>query len=121
MKDPSEKSYACGDRRRSQRTGCAHVGACAQSVHPARTDTTPDVVSHFRDAYNDCTLRYGDLKKQLAEDILKVTTPIRQRIMEIRDNDEYLSRVVRQGAEAARARASKTLAEVREIMGIRRI
>lgn len=83
--------------------------------------STPDVVSHFRDAYNDCTLRYGDLKKQLAEDILKVTTPIRQRIMEIRDNDEYLSRVVRQGAEAARARASKTLAEVREIMGIRRI
>lgn len=83
--------------------------------------STPDVVSHFREAYDNCTLRYGDLKKQLADDILKVTTPIRQRIMDIRDNDEYLSRVVRQGAEAARARASKTLAEVREIMGIRRI
>ena len=83
--------------------------------------STPDVVAHFREAYNDCTLRYGDLKKQLAEDILKVTTPIRQRIIEIRENDEYLSRVVRQGAEAARARASQTLAEVREIMGIRRI
>jgi len=82
--------------------------------------STPDVVAHFRDAYADCSIRYGDLKKQLAEDILKITLPIRQRILDIRDNDEYLSRVVKQGAERARERAAVTLAEVREIMGIRR-
>jgi tryptophanyl-tRNA synthetase len=82
--------------------------------------STPDVVTHFRDAYADCSIRYGDLKKQVAEDILKITLPIRQRILDIRDNDEYLSRVVKQGAERARERAAVTLAEVREIMGIRR-
>lgn len=80
--------------------------------------STPEVVAQFRDAYNDCSIRYGDLKKQLADDILKVTTPIRERIVDIRNNDEYLARVVKQGAEKAHEAAAKTLAEVREIMGI---
>ena len=80
-----------------------------------------DVIDHFRQAYADCSIRYGDMKKQLAEDILKVTLPIRERIMDIRSNDEYLSKVVKEGAERARYHAAKTLKDVREIMGIRRI
>lgn len=82
--------------------------------------STPDVVKHFRDAYADCSIRYGDLKKQLAEDILAVTTPIRERVNDILADDDYLRKVLAQGAEKARERASKTLAEVREIMGIRK-
>ncbi len=82
--------------------------------------STPDTAEHFRKAYADCSIRYGDLKKQLAEDILKVTLPIRERILDIRNDDEFISRVVRQGAEKARETASKTLADVREIMGIRK-
>lgn len=82
--------------------------------------STPDTLEHFKNAYADCSIRYGDLKKQLAEDILKTTLPIRERILDIRDNDEYLSRVVRQGQERAREAAAKTLREVREIMGIKR-
>lgn len=81
--------------------------------------STPDTLEHFRNAYADCSIRYGDLKKQLAEDILKVTLPIRERILDIQSNDEYLSRVVRHGAERAREAASKTLRDVREIMGIK--
>ena len=83
--------------------------------------STPDTLQHFKDAYADCSIRYGDLKKQLAEDILKVTLPIRERILEIQGDDEYLGRVVRQGAERARETAAKTLREVREIMGIKKI
>ena len=82
--------------------------------------STPDTLQHFKDAYADCSIRYGDLKKQLAEDILKVTLPIRERILDIQGNDEYLSKVVRQGAERARETAAKTLREVREIMGIKK-
>ena len=81
----------------------------------------PDVVKHFRDAYADCSIRYGDMKKQLAEDILKVTLPIRERILDIKDNDEYLSKVVARGAERAREYASATLRDVKEIMGIKKI
>ncbi len=54
--------------------------------------STPEVVTHFRDAYADCSIRYGDLKKQLAEDILKITAPIRERITDIRNDDAYLGR-----------------------------
>ena len=82
--------------------------------------STPEVVTHFRDAYADCSIRYGDLKKQLAEDILKITAPIRERITDIRNDDAYLGRVLREGADKARARASQTLREAREIMGIRK-
>ncbi|PID92575.1 MAG: tryptophan--tRNA ligase [Bacteroidetes bacterium] len=79
--------------------------------------STPDTLEHFRAAYNDCSIRYGDLKKQLAEDIIRFTTPIRERIHEIYTDDDYLRKVVKMGADKARESASKTLREVREILG----
>ena len=82
--------------------------------------STPEVVQQFRDAYADCSIRYGDLKKQLAEDILAVTNPIRERINDILADEDYLRRVVKRGAEKARESAAKTLADVRQIMGIRK-
>ena len=82
--------------------------------------STPDKVAFFTEAYNNCSIRYGDLKKEIAEDILKITAPIRERIKEIEGNDEYLHKAVALGAERARERASKTLREMREIMGIRK-
>lgn len=82
--------------------------------------SAPDTLQHFKDAYADCSIRYGDLKKQLAEDILKITLPIRERIMEVRNDDALMGRVLREGAEKARENAAKTLAEVREVMGIHR-
>jgi tryptophanyl-tRNA synthetase len=84
------------------------------------TVSTPDVVAHFDAAYNDCSIRYGDLKKQLAEDIILFTSPIRHRIEEILKDNEYLSKVAKDGADKARASASKTLNEVREIIGFRK-
>ena len=80
---------------------------------------TPDKVQYFLDAYNSCEIRYGDLKKEIAEDILAITTPIRERINDIKQDDAYLARVLRDGADRARARASQTLAAAREIMGIK--
>ena len=59
------------------------------------------------------------MKKQLAEDILKVTLPIRERILDIQNNDEYMRKVVKAGAEKARESAAKTLREVKEIMGFK--
>jgi len=81
------------------------------------TLSTPDTVKHFRDSYNDCTIRYGDLKKQLAEDMINFTTPIRKRINDISQDSDYLRKVVKMGAEKARESASKTVRDVREIIG----
>lgn len=76
-------------------------------------------LEYFREQHASCQIRYGDLKKQLAEDIIKVTDPIRLRINEILNDPVYLGRVVAQGAEKARASAAKTISEVREIIGYR--
>jgi tryptophanyl-tRNA synthetase len=76
-------------------------------------------VNYFTDKYASCEIRYGDLKKQLAEDIIKFTDPIRSRISELLSDNKYLAGVVANGAEKARASASKTVREVREIIGYR--
>ncbi|MBW7848116.1 MAG: tryptophan--tRNA ligase [Bacteroidales bacterium] len=81
--------------------------------------STPEVVNHFDEQYNNCSIRYGDLKKQLAEDMVAFTAPIRQKILDLAANEAYISKVARQGAEKARESASKTIREVREIIGFR--
>lgn len=82
--------------------------------------STPDTVKFFKEKYANCEIRYGDLKKQLAEDVIKLIAPINKRIKEIDSDNEYLSKVAKQGAEKARESALKTLKEVREIIGFRR-
>ncbi len=84
-----------------------------------RIVSSKEVYRHFDDLYNSCAIRYGDLKKQLAADIVAFTTPIRERILEIQADDAFLDRVVREGAERARESAARTLAEVRRIIGFR--
>jgi len=81
--------------------------------------SSEDTLSYFEDKYNSCEIRYGDMKKQLAEDIINTTSPIRERILEIQADDVYLRRVAEMGAEKARESARKTLREVREIMGFK--
>lgn len=82
--------------------------------------STPEVVTHFEEKWNTCDIRYGDLKKQLAEDIIRATSPIRERIIDIQNNEAYLAKVTKEGAEKARISAAKTLREVREIMGFKK-
>ncbi len=81
--------------------------------------STPDTVSFFDEAYNNCTVRYGDLKKQLAEDIISFTTPFREKILSLTEDTTYLRKVTSQGAEAARESAARTIREVREIIGFK--
>ncbi|NCO56329.1 MAG: tryptophan--tRNA ligase [Bacteroidetes bacterium] len=81
--------------------------------------SNPETVNYFNEKYNDCSIRYGDLKKQLAEDIISVTTPIREKIIELKSNNKYLRKVILMGAKKARESASKTIKEVREIIGFK--
>ena len=81
--------------------------------------STPDVYAQFDAQWNDCTLRYGDLKKQLAADITAFTAPIRERYMELIGNTQMLDDIAHRGAESARENAVKTLSEVRKIIGFR--
>ena len=84
-----------------------------------RIASTKETYDYFDAKWNDCTLRYGDLKKQIADDLCAIVAPIRQRIEEYSADNATLDRIAREGAEAARASAAATLAEVRKIIGFR--
>lgn len=84
-----------------------------------RVVSTDEVIAHYEEKWNSCEIRYGDMKKQLATDIIAVTTPIRKRILELEKDNDYLRKVAREGAEKARENASKTIADVRKIMGFK--
>ena len=79
----------------------------------------PETLAFFEEKYNTCQIRYGDMKKQLAEDMIRFTAPLREKMEEIEADELYLRKVVRAGAEKARESAAKTIREVREIIGFR--
>ncbi|MCH5179315.1 MAG: tryptophan--tRNA ligase [Prevotellaceae bacterium] len=79
--------------------------------------SSPEINAYFEEQWNTCQIRFGDLKKQLAEDLCKIVAPIRDRIEHFQSDDAFLERIAREGAERARASAAQTLREVREIVG----
>lgn len=78
-----------------------------------------DTYNFFLGKYQDGSIRYGDMKKQLAEDVIAFTSPLRERILELSADEAYLSRVAKMGAEKARESAGKTVADVRNIIGFK--
>ncbi len=86
-----------------------------------RVVSTPDTVAYFDDKYNNCEIRYGDMKKQLAEDMISFTAPFRERILELTGDTSYISKVARMGKEKAHESAAKTIREVRDIIGFKQM
>ena len=80
--------------------------------------STDEVVAKYEAAFNNCTIRYGDMKKQLAEDMVSFIAPIRKRVNEILDDETYLKNVMKAGAEKAVASAEATMQVVRNSMGL---
>lgn len=81
--------------------------------------STKDVVEKFEADYNNCTIRYGDLKKQLGEDMVKFISPIREKAQVILGDEKRLKQIMESGAEKARKSAEATMQLVREIMGLK--
>ena len=82
--------------------------------------STVDTIENFEIVYNNCTIRYGDMKKQLAQDMEVFLKPMREKISDALKNEAVLAKAAKNGAEKARESASKTLKEVREIIGFRK-
>ena len=77
-----------------------------------------DVVRKFEDDYQAGTIRYGDMKKELAEGMVAFIAPIREKAEAILNDLPYLRRVMEQGADKARASGQETLKLVREAIGL---
>ncbi len=80
--------------------------------------SSEEVLKKFEDDYNNCSIRYGDMKKQLAEDMVRFIAPVREKAEAIRNDEKYLKEVMEKGAEKARKSARATMALVREVMGL---
>jgi tryptophanyl-tRNA synthetase len=61
---------------------------------------------------------YGDFKAAVAEAVVDLLAPVRERYEELRPDEAALERSLNEGAEKARAIASETLAEVRSVIGV---
>lgn len=68
--------------------------------------------------YLSTGIRYGDLKKGLAEAIYEELKPIQEKRAELEANPEYVEQVIRDGAKRAQEIASKNLVEIKEKMGL---
>jgi tryptophanyl-tRNA synthetase len=78
-----------------------------------------ETYKHFDNQYTHGIIRYGDMKKQLAEDIILFTSPFREKMLDLAANESYLKKVAIMGAEKARASAGSTIREIREIIGFK--
>jgi tryptophanyl-tRNA synthetase len=81
--------------------------------------STSDVVEKFEQDYNNsstgnCKIRYGDFKKQLAEDMVSFIQPIREKAADLQNNKNELEKIIQQGADKARASANETIKLVRK-------
>jgi tryptophanyl-tRNA synthetase len=77
-----------------------------------------NTLEYFEQKFNNCSIRYGDMKKQLAEDMVKFISPIRGKVNKILKDEKYLQKVMKQGAEKSTANAEITMKKVRDAMGL---
>lgn len=81
--------------------------------------SAPETIHFFDEKYNTCSIRYGDMKKQLAEDMVTFLSPIREKIKELSADENKVYEILGDGGSKARASAAQTLRDVREIIGIK--
>lgn len=81
--------------------------------------SSEDSIKFFEEKYNDCSIRYGDLKKQLAEDMVNYFQPVREKIKELNENDKLVNEIIGDGGARARASTAQTIKDVREIVGLK--
>ena len=80
--------------------------------------SAPEVVEQFQSEYNTCTIRYGDMKKKLGEDMVQFMSPIREKTLDIMNDSGIIKTVLESGAEKARKSAGATMQIVRELVGL---
>ena len=80
--------------------------------------SSPEVINRFENEFNNCTIRYGDMKKQLAGDMVNFISPIRNQVEAILQDEKYLQYVMETGVAKAIESAKATMLQVRKAMGL---
>lgn len=80
--------------------------------------SSAETLASFDKQWADTSIRYGDMKKQLAVDMVSFTEPFRKKIKEIAADETYLKKVIKLGAEKARESAGETIKLARKAIGL---
>lgn len=78
-----------------------------------------ETINYFEEQYNECKIRYGDMKQQLAADMEDFIAPFREKIQELSNDEDYIKKVAREGAEKARESARSTVEAAKKAIGIK--
>jgi len=81
--------------------------------------SSPDIVEKFEYDFNHCQIRYGDMKKQLAEDMIRFVRPIREKAAALQNDPKQIDDLMAKGAAKARISAAATLTAVRKALGFK--
>jgi tryptophanyl-tRNA synthetase len=87
-----------------------------QLMHLVSEEST---AKKFREDFDKASVRYGDMKKQLAEDMVKFISPIREKANAIRNDEAFLNKIIKEGAERSRESANKTIEAARKAVGLK--
>lgn len=77
-----------------------------------------DVVTAYKKDFEDGTIRYGDMKNQLAEDIVTYLAPFREKRAELAASPVEVDQILDQSTTKARTIAQQTLSEVKAAIGL---
>ena len=86
-----------------------------------RQVSSPETYHFFIEKYNksslnNCLIKYGEFKNQLAEDLIKFLTPIREKTTQILNDEDHIKKIIKKGTEKARISAQNTLDIVKKSM-----
>lgn len=76
------------------------------------------IAAKFKEDYKNGQLQYSTFKPMLANVIIGALKPIREKRKELARHKDYVSAILKVGAEKAREIAEKTMREVREKVGL---
>lgn len=77
-----------------------------------------NIVANFEEDYKEGKLQYSKLKPMLANILILTLKPIQARRKELEENRDYVAGVLAKGAEEAQEMATKTMSEVKKLVGL---
>jgi tryptophanyl-tRNA synthetase len=81
--------------------------------------STPEILAKFEYDFNHCQIRYGDMKRQLAGDMIRFIQPIREKALALENDPAQIDAILAMGAQKARKSAAETILEVRRVLGFK--
>lgn len=80
--------------------------------------SSEETYGHFKQLYDEGNIRYSDMKEKLADDMISVLGPIRDRRQELALRPDYVRDLLIEGSRRAREIARETLLEAKDKMGL---